>query len=103
MPQAARPDLRRLFKQLNARCFDNELPLVRLCYTDLTEAFAWGLFWPCDRHINLCKTVPAEEVQGILLHEMVHLKQNYRGKAMHHDRYFRKELARCSTIIGLPT
>lgn len=103
MPPAAPPNLRHLFRQLNARCFNNELPAVQVSYEDLQESFAWGLFWPHDRHIEVCHTVPHDEIVYVLLHEMVHLKQNYRGRAMHHDRYFRKELARCSTIIGLST
>lgn len=92
-PLAEEFELQEVFRALNRRYWDGELPEYR-CEWSIRMFSTWGT---CHRHLqvirisSLFKQRPLRELEALLCHEMIHIK--YRG----HGPRFKRELKR----IGL--
>ena len=94
-------NMRRLYKELNTKAFDNTLPMViiKLSYNtymtyDNNKIRPCGLYdGRKQKSITLyVNNLEPGQVKETMLHEMIHLMQHINGRKLKHGNYFFKHL-----------
>jgi hypothetical protein len=90
-----------LFQKLNQNVFNGELKDVSVELDDLTDTEVVGCYDPDVGIITISTELTNDQVQGVLLHEMVHAWDYAQRGTTNHGRNFNKKASEIKRIHRL--